>query len=52
MQAYYRDKVHSLQNYEAKCQLLKHMCQPSTTMVYFPVKVTCYQLHNSNEHIE
>ena len=39
MQAYYRNRVHSMKKEEAKCQLLKHMCQPSTTSAYFPVKV-------------
>ena len=39
MQAYYRNRVHSMKKQEAKCQLLKHMCQPSTTTAYFPVKV-------------
>ena len=48
MQAYYKNRVHSMEKHEAKCQLLKHMCQPSTTTAYFPVKVghtyVCTQL--------
>ena len=45
MQAYYRNRVHSMKKEEAKCQLLKHMCQPSTTSAYFPVKVGPTYVH-------
>ena len=35
-----------MEKHEAKCQLLKHMCQPSTTTAYFPVKVRHTYAHS------